>query len=63
MSHQESQVLVFTGVLTFVAKLKHIVLHTNIKFGKRLVPRMLLQNVGDYWQRILLTSYDFVQLR
>ncbi len=40
--HQESQVLVFTkwcddgtGVLTFVVKLKHIVLHTNIKFSKK----------------------------
>jgi hypothetical protein len=36
--------------------------NTNIKFSKKLVPRMLAQNVRDYWQRILLTSYDFVQL-
>ena len=68
-SHQESQVLVFTKwcddgtvVLTFVVKLKCIELHTNLKFSKKLVPRMLVQNVRDYRQWILLTSYDFVQL-
>jgi hypothetical protein len=68
-SHQESQVLVFTkccddgtGVLTFVAKLKRIVLHSIIKFSETLVPRTFAQNVGDYRQRILLTSFDFVQL-
>jgi hypothetical protein len=45
-SHWESQVLVFTkwcddgtGVLTFVVKLKRIVLHTIIKFSEKLVPR------------------------
>ncbi len=43
-------------------KLKHIVLHTNVKFSKKLVPGMLAQNVHDYRQRILLMSYDFVQL-
>jgi hypothetical protein len=68
-SHQESQVLVFTkwsddgtGVLTFVVKLKCTVLHTNIKFNEKLVPRTLAQNVRDYWQWIFLTSFDFVQL-
>ncbi len=65
----ESQVLVFTkwcddgaGVSTFVVKLKRIVLHTNVKFSEKLVPRILAKNVCDCWQRILLTSYDFVQL-
>jgi hypothetical protein len=68
-SHQESQVLVFTkwrddgtGVLTFVVKLKHLVLHTIFKFSEKLVPRTVAQNVRDYQQRILLTSFDFVQL-
>ncbi len=68
-SHQESQVLVFTklcddgtGVLTFVVKLKHIVLHTNVKINEKLVPRTFAQNVRDYRQRILLLSFDFVQL-
>ncbi len=68
-SHWESQVLVFTkwcdvgtGVLTFVVKLKCIVLHTIVKFGEKLVHRTLKQNVHDYWQRILLTPNDFVQL-
>ncbi len=63
-SHWESQVLVFTkwcdynaGVLTIIVKLKFIVLHTSVKFIKKLVPRTLAQNVRDYWQRILLTSY------
>ncbi len=51
-SHQESQVLVFTkwcddgtGVLTFVFKLKRIVLHTIVKFSKILVPRTFAQNI------------------
>jgi hypothetical protein len=48
--------------LDFVVKLKRIVLHTNVKFSKKIVPRMLAQNVRDYWQRILLMSYDFAQL-
>ncbi len=68
-SHRESQVLVFTKwcddaqvVLTFVVMLKCIVLHTNVKFSKNLLPRMLAQNVHDYRERILLTSYVFVQL-
>ena len=68
-SHRESEVLVFTkwcddgtGVLTFVVKLKHIVLHTNVKFSEKLVPRSLAQNVRDYRQQILLMSHDFVQL-
>ncbi len=68
-SHQESQILVLTKwcdngtvVLTFVVKLKRIVLHTNVKFSKKLVPRTPAQNVHDYWQLILLMSYDFVQL-
>ncbi len=46
-SHWESQVLVFTKwcddgtrVLTFVVKLKHIVLHTIVKFSEKLVPRV-----------------------
>ncbi len=46
-SHQKSQVLVFTkwcdngtGVLTFVVKLKHIVLHAIVKFSEKVVPRM-----------------------
>jgi hypothetical protein len=49
-----------TGVLTFVVKLKHIVLHTVVKFSEKLVPRTFAQNVCDYWQWILLTSFDFV---
>ncbi len=69
-SHQESQVLVFnkwcddgTGVLTFVVKLKCIRLHTSIKFNsEKPLPRTLAQNVRDYRQLILLTSYDIVQL-
>ncbi len=54
-SHRESQVLVFTKwcddgteVLTFVVKLKCIVLHTIVKFSEKLVPRMFAQNVCDY---------------
>ncbi len=50
------------GVLTFVVKLKGIVLHTNVKFSETLVPITFAQNVRDYRQRILLTSFDFVQL-
>ncbi len=68
-SHQESQVLVFTkwcddstGVLSFAVKLTCIVLQTNVKFSEKLVPRTLAQNVRDYWQWILLTSFDFIQL-
>jgi hypothetical protein len=68
-SHWESRVLVFTkwcddgmGVLTFVVKLKCIVLPTNVKFSEKLVPRGFVQNVHDYWQWILLLSFDFVQL-
>jgi hypothetical protein len=49
-------------VLTFVVKLKHVVLHTNVKFSEKFVPRMFAQNVRDYRQRILLSSFDFVQL-
>ncbi len=51
------------GVVTFVVKLKCIVLHTNLKFSEKLVPRIFAQNVRDYWQRILLSSFDFVQLK
>jgi hypothetical protein len=47
-SHQDSQVLVFTKwcdngteILTFLVKLKHIVLHTNVKFCEKLVPKTL----------------------
>ncbi len=68
-SHQESQVLVFTkwcddgtGFLTFVVKLKRIVLHTIVKFSEKLLPITFAQNVRDYRQWILLTSFDFVQL-
>ncbi len=68
-SHQESQELVFTkwcddgtGVLTFVVKLKRKVLHAIIKFSEKLEPRTFAQNVCDYWQQILRTSFDFVQL-
>ncbi len=68
-SHWESQILLFTkwcdddtGVLTFVVKLKRIVLHTILKFNEKLVPRTLAQNVCDCWQRILLTFYDSLQL-
>jgi hypothetical protein len=46
--HRESQVLVFTkrcddgtGVLTFVVKLKCIVLHTIVKFSEKLYPEHL----------------------
>jgi hypothetical protein len=67
--HRESQVLVFTKwcddgtrVFTFAVKLKLIVLHTNVKLSENFVPRTLAQIVCDYRQRILLTSYDFVQL-
>ncbi len=66
-SHQDSQVLVFTkwcddvmGVLTFVVKLKCIVLHTNIKFSEKLVPRTFAQNVHDHWQWILDPAYSVV---
>ncbi len=69
-SHRESEVLVFTkwcddgtGVLTFVVKLKHIVLHTNVKFSEKLVPRTFAQNVRDCRQWILLMFYDSVQLK
>jgi hypothetical protein len=51
-----------TGVLTFVVKLKRIVLHTNVKFSEKLVPRTFVQNVRDHWQQILLSSFDFIQL-
>ncbi len=51
-----------TGVLTFVVKLKRIVLHTIVKFSEKLIPKTFAQNVRDYWQWILLTSFDFVQL-
>ncbi len=68
-SHRESQVLVFikwcddgTGVLTFVVKLKCIILHTIVNFSEKLVPRTLAQNVCDCRQWILLTFYDSVQL-
>jgi hypothetical protein len=47
-SHWESQVLVFTKwcangskILTFLVGLKYVVLHTNVKFCEKLVPRML----------------------
>jgi hypothetical protein len=50
------------GGLTFVFKLKCVALHTNVKFSEKLVPRTFAQNVRDYWQRILLSSFDFVQL-
>ncbi len=62
-SDWESQVLVFTKwcynsteVLTFLVKLKCIVLHTNIKFCETLVPRALAQNVRDYRQWVLLAT-------
>ncbi len=68
-SHQEPLVLVFTKwcddgtvVLTFVVKIKRIVLHTIVKFSEKLVPRTFVQNVHDYQQQILLASFDFVQL-
>ncbi len=51
-----------TGVLTFVVKLKRVVLNTNVKFSEKFVPRMFAQNVRDYQHRILLLSFDFVQL-
>jgi hypothetical protein len=51
-----------TGVLTFVIKLKGIVLHTIVKFSEKLAPRTLAQNVCDCRQRILITFYDSVQL-
>jgi hypothetical protein len=50
------------GVLTFVVKLTHVVLHTKVKFSEKFVPRTFAQNVRDYRQRILLSSNDFVQL-
>ena len=51
-----------TGVLTFVVKLKCIVLHTNVKISEKLVPITFEQNVRDYRQWILLISFDFAQL-
>ncbi len=56
----QNGVMMVHGVLTFVVKLKRIALRTNVKFSKKLVPKKLAQNDGDYWQRILLMSYDFV---
>jgi hypothetical protein len=50
------------GVSTFVVKHKCVALHTNIKFNEKLVPRTFAQNVRDYRQWILLSSFDFVQL-
>ncbi len=71
-SHRESQVLVFTKwcddgtrVLTFVVKLKCIVLHTNVKFSEKLLPRMFVQNVQDYWKWYclhLLTLFSWPEL-
>ena len=68
-SHWEVQVLVFTkwcddgmGVSTFVVKLKCIVLHINVKFSEKLVPRTFVQNVRDCRQQILLMFYDSAQL-
>ncbi len=40
----------------------NLLLHTIVKLSKNLVPRTLAKNVRDYWQHILLMSYDFVQL-
>jgi hypothetical protein len=51
-----------TEVLSFVVKLKRIVLHTKVKLSEKLVPRTCAQNVRDHRQRILLLSFDFVQL-
>ncbi len=63
-SHQESQVLVFTkwcddgtGVLTFIVKLKCVVLHTNVKFSTKLVSRTLACTIHDYQQWTVLKSY------
>ncbi len=50
------------GSLSFVVKLKHVALHTNVKFSEKRVPRTFEQNVHDYRQCILLFSFDFVQL-
>jgi hypothetical protein len=50
------------GVLTFVVKLKRIVLHTIDKFSEKLVPRTHAQNVRDCQQWVLLMFYDSVQL-
>jgi hypothetical protein len=68
-SHWESQVHLFTKwcddgteVLPFFVKLKRILLHTNVKFSEKLLPRMLAQSFHDYQQWILLVSNDFVQL-
>ncbi len=60
-SHQESQVLVFTkwcdngmGVLTFVVKLKRIILHTNVSV-KNLYPEHLRKMSG-----LLVTDIAYV---
>jgi hypothetical protein len=45
------------GSLNFVVKLKRIVLHTNVKFSEKLVPRTCAQNVRDHRQRILRLSF------
>jgi hypothetical protein len=39
-----------------------IVLHTIVKFSEKLIPRTFAQNVCDYRQWKLLTSFGFVQL-
>jgi hypothetical protein len=53
------------GVLTFVVKLKCIVLHTNVKFSKKLVPRMLVQMsviIGNGYCLRLMTLFSWHEL-
>ncbi len=49
-------------ILTFLVKLKRIVLHTNVKCCEKLISRMIVQNVHDNWQRMLLAANIFVWL-
>jgi hypothetical protein len=71
-SHQESQVLVFiewcddgTGVLTFVVKLKCIVLHTNLNLSEKLYPDHLRKTsviIGNGYCLCLMTLFSWHEL-
>ncbi len=71
-SHQESQVLIFakwcnndTEILTFFVKFKCIVLHTNIKFCEKLVPRTLCKICmifGKEYCLHLMTLFNWCKL-
>jgi hypothetical protein len=71
-SHQESQVLVFTkwcddgtGVVSFVVKLKCIILHTKVKFSKNLYPEHLRKMsviIGNEYCSCLMTLFSQCEL-